>query len=319
MSDEGRKMSISSIKEIGKPKDDPTTRVDRFLRAWGAILPVDLDPAGIVWKLENVLDLQDESFKADVKIMAPEADETKINNLTMMLGCASVLNIIYRIVRHFYLLGKKTMNLYAVMQVQMVLPQLMQMAKAHVGALRAIKEGQPIGDGAGPLVAAKLMHGHEIKEIAKDVVMAKVPIEGRTAYVVKAEGPSANLGKPGDAVKRIIEENDGKITTIIAVDAGQRLEGEKIGEVADGVGFAIGPGGNVERFKVEETVLKHRIPMHSLIIREDIGESSNTMRKEIYEAADITVKRIKQLILERTNAGDSIIIAGIGNTIGIGQ
>jgi hypothetical protein len=43
------------------------------------------------------------------------------------------------------------------------------------------------------------------------------------------------------------------------------------------------------------------------------------MRKEIVDAMDGVIERIKRLILERTKNGDSVIIAGIGNTIGIGQ
>ena len=41
--------------------------------------------------------------------------------------------------------------------------------------------------------------------------MATVPFEGRTALVIKAEGPGGNVGKPGDAVEAVIEENEGKI------------------------------------------------------------------------------------------------------------
>ncbi|MDH5595852.1 MAG: DUF1512 domain-containing protein, partial [Candidatus Bathyarchaeota archaeon] len=151
-----------------------------------------------------------------------------------------------------------------------------------------------------------------------DVVMATVPLEGRTAYVLKAEGPGGNVGKPGDAMKHIIEENGGKIATIIAVDAAQKLEGEKPGEVAEGVGVAIG-GPGVEQYKVEETVLKYKIPVNAVIIKEDIGDAVSPMRKEIFDAVDVAIERIKRLILERTKKGDSLIIAGIGNTIGIGQ
>ena len=45
----------------------------------------------------------------------------------------------------------------------------------------------------------------------KTGVMATVPFEGRTAIVIKAEGPGGNVGKPGDAVEAVIEENEGKI------------------------------------------------------------------------------------------------------------
>ncbi|NIW12323.1 MAG: DUF1512 domain-containing protein, partial [Gammaproteobacteria bacterium] len=43
------------------------------------------------------------------------------------------------------------------------------------------------------------------------------------------------------------------------------------------------------------------------------------MRKEIIDAVDNAIQRIKRLILERSKEGDNVIIAGIGNTIGIGQ
>lgn len=317
MRDEGRKMAISTIKEIGKPKEDPTPRVDEFLE-YVAYPPESMDPSGIVWKLEHMLDVRETRFKDDVKLMAPEADETQINNLENTLAAAHDLNFIYKVIRHFYLLGKKTMSLYVIMQVQMVLPLIMQIAKAYMSALQAFTDGQPIGDGAGALVAAKLMHGHKKSRIAKDVVMSKVPLEGRTAYVLKAEGPGATVGKPGEAIRRIIEENDGKIASIIIIDAAQKLEGEKPGEIAEGVGVAIG-GPGVEKFKVDEALLKHKIPMNAIIIKESIGDAYAQMRKEIIDAADKAIERIKRLILERTKTGDSVIIAGVGNTIGIGQ
>ncbi len=235
-----------------------------------------------------------------------------------MLEAALALNIIYKIIRHYYILGKKTFSLYVIMQLQMVLPLIMREAEAYASALKAFKDGQPIGDGAGALVAAKLMRGHEKTQIAKDVVMVKVPIEGRTAYVLKAEGPGANVGKPGEAMKRIIEENDGKIALTIVVDAGLKLEGEKPGEVAEGIGVAIG-GPGVEKYKVEEVALKHKVPVNAIIIKEDIGDAVSPMRKEISDAIDDAIQRIKRLILERSKEGDNVVIAGIGNTIGIGQ
>jgi hypothetical protein len=162
------------------------------------------------------------------------------------------------------------------------------------------------------------MHGHETRKIAKDCVAATVPLEGRTAHIIKAEGPGANVGKPGDGVKTIVEENEGKIATIIMVDAALKLEGEDVGAVAEGVGAAIG-GPGVDQFKIEESILQHRIPINAVIIKEDIGDAVSPMRKEIFDAVDKAIERIKQLILEKTEEGDRLIIAGPGNTIGIGQ
>jgi len=315
--DEGRRIAIEAIKEVGKPQIDPTPRVDRFLEYF-TIYPQSLDPVGIVWKLEHILDVRDTRFKDEVKLLAPSADETQINNLENTLEAAMVLNYIYKVIRHYFLLGKKTLSLYIIMQIQMILPLVMREAEAYASALKAFAYGQPIGDGVGALVAAKLMHGYPVRKVPKDCVVATVPIEGRTAYVIKAEGPGGNVGKPGDAIKTIIEENEGKIANIIMIDAALKLEGEEVGEVADGVGAAIG-GPGVDQFKIEETILKYRIPINAVIIKEDIGDAVSPMRREIFEAADKAIERIKQLIVERTKEGDKVIICGVGNTIGIGQ
>ncbi len=136
--------------------------------------------------------------------------------------------------------------------------------------------------------------------------------------MLKATGPGGNVGKPGEAIKQIVNENKGKIVAAIVIDAAQKLEGEKPGEVAEGVGVAIG-GPGVEKYKVEESTLKYKIPVNAVIIKQDIGDAVSVMRKEIFEAADAAIERIKRLLLERTKKGDSVIIAGIGNTIGIGQ
>jgi hypothetical protein len=250
--------------------------------------------------------------------MAPASDETQVNNLENTLEAASALNFIYKVIRHFYLLGKKTLSLYVIMQIQMILPLVMREAEAYASALKAFAYGQPIGDGAGALVAGKLMHGHEIRKLEKDCVVATVPYEGRTAFVIKAEGPGGNVGKPGDAIKTIIEENEGKIATVIMIDAVLKLEGEALGEVAEGVGAAIG-GPGVDAYKIEEELLKYRLPINAVLIREDIGDTVSPLRKEVFDSADKVLERVKQVVLEKTKEGDKVIIAGIGNTIGIGQ
>jgi hypothetical protein len=315
--EEGRKIAVETIKEIGKPQADPAVRVDRFMEYF-TIGPQGLDPAGIVWKLEHILDVRDVRFKDEVKSMAPAADEIQTNNLENTLEAASALNFIYKVIRHYYLLGKKTLSLYIIMQIQMILPLVMREAEAYASALKAFAYGQPIGDGAGALVAAKLMHGYETRKVAKDCVAATVPFEGRTAFVIKAEGPGGNVGKPGDAIKAVIDENEGRIATVVMIDAALKLEGEELGEVAEGVGAAIG-GPGVDQFKIEESLVQYHIPINAVIIKEDIGDAVSPLRKEIFDSMDKVIERVKQVILERTKEGDKVIIAGIGNTIGIGQ
>lgn len=315
--EEGRKIAIETIKEIGKPQTDPSARVDRYLEYF-TISPQSMDPAGIVYKLDHILDVRDTRLKDEVKIMAPACDEVQINNLENTLEAAMALNFIYKVVRHFYIQGKKTLSLYIIMQLQMILPLVMKEAEAYASALKAFADGQPIGDGAGPLVAAKLMHGYETRKLPKDCVVASVPIEGRSTLIIKAEGPGGNVGKPGEAVQAVINENKGKISSVIMIDAGLKLEGETVGEVAEGIGAAIG-GPGVDQFKIEEAVVKYKIPLNAVIVKEDIGDAVSPMRKEIADSVDKVIERVKSVIVERTKEGDKIIIVGVGNTIGIGQ
>jgi hypothetical protein len=315
--EEGRKIAIETLKEIGKPQNDPTPRVDRYLEYF-TISPQSMDPAGIVYKLDHILDVRDTRLKDEVKLMAPASDEIQVNNLENTLEAAMALNYIFKVVRHFYIQGKKTLSLYVIMQLQMILPLVMKEAEAYASALKAFAYGQPIGDGAGPLVAAKLMHGYEIRKVPKDCVVATVPLEGRTALILKAEGPGGNVGKPGDAVQALIEENQGKISNVIMIDAGLKLEGESVGEVSEGIGAAIG-GPGVDQYKIEEALAKYQIPINAVIVKEDIGDAVSPMRKEISDSADKVIERVKNVVLERTKEGDKIIIVGVGNTIGIGQ
>ena len=317
MKNDAKLLSLKTLKEIGKSKEDPTPELNVMLEQF-LIPPEGMDPAGIVWKLDHLLDVREMKFKDDVKRIAPEADESQINNLENLIEASQALNTIYRIVQHYYLLGKRTSSFYIIFQIQMVLPLIMQEAEALVAAGRAFSQGQPIGDGAGALVAAKLMQGKEKRKVSKDVVVAETLIEGRRVISLKAEGPGGNVGKPGDAIRQIIEENGGKIAMVVMVDAALKLEGDKTGEISEGVGAAIG-GLGTERFKIEEEVVKHKTQVYAIIIKESIQEAIAPMKKEIFEGAELALARIRKLILDRTKEGETVIVAGIGNTVGIGQ
>lgn len=317
MRNEARRVAIKTIKGTGKPENEIDSKVDRILDYF-QISPVNLDPSGIVWKLEHLIDVRDNRWKEDVQMMAPAAEKAQVNNLENLLQVASGLNLLYRIVRHYYIFGKKMGSFYVIMQLQMILPLVMQEAEALTGALNAFAKGQPIGDGAGALVAAKLMHGKKKKIIAREVVSADFKLNGRRLLVLKAEGPGGNVGRPGDGIEKLMEDNRGKVSLIIMVDAALKLEGEKTGEVAEGIGAAIG-GIGVERYKIEEIALKYKVPLNAVIVRESVQEAIAPMKKEITEGVDAALKRVMQIIEERTTDGDTVIVAGIGNTIGIGQ
>ena len=149
-------------------------------------------------------------------------------------------------------------------------------------------------------------------------MVAEVPFEGRTLHIIKSEGAGSTVGKPGEAIRKVIEEKAGKVAMVIMIDAAGKLEGEKSGDTSEGTGAAIG-GIGIDQFTIEEISSKYKIPVHAVIIKESVRDAVAPMSKEISEGTEIAVAKVKRIIAEKSQEGDTIIIAGIGNTVGIGQ
>lgn len=310
-----KEITIKKINEVGKPTFDPTPLVDSFLDFF-VIEPVSLDPYGIVNKLRHLLYIRDQRVESFIKQVAPNISSSNISNIEGLLETTMGLSELYRIVRHYFLLGKKTKNMLFIMQLQMNLPIIMRYAEAYFNALDAFSNGKPIGDGVGALVASKLIYGNSTKIIADKTIFSEFKFNDRNIIVIKALGPGANIGKPDDAIERIINMKGGLISHIIMIDAALKLEGEKTGQIAEGVGAAIG-GTGVERFKIEEISTKYGIPLNALVIKMSLEEAITTMKKELIDAAESTVKKVLDIINTRVHEGETAIIIGVGNTMGI--
>ena len=183
--------------------------------------------------------------------------------------------------------------------------------------MSAFKESQPIGDAIGPMIVGKLMLEKEKHEIARDTIYAESNIENRKVYLITAKGPGGTVGQPGNALKNIINKGT-KPSMLIMIDAALRLEGEKTGEIAEGIGAAIG-GIGVDRFKIEEIATENNIPIYAIVIKQTLVEAISIMRKEIAETTEPVHNILNRLIRERTKEGNSVIIIGVGNTAGVGQ
>src|SRR2546425_6117286 len=101
-------------------------------------------------------------------------------------------------------------------------------------------------------------------------------MEDRRVIALKAEGPGGNVGKPGDAIKTIIEENIGKVSMVVMVDAAVKFEGENSGEVSEGIGAAIG-GIGTERYKNEKEATLHKIPGYAVILKERLHGANTSV------------------------------------------
>src|SRR6267143_1553852 len=217
----------------------------------------------------------------EVRKMAPGATDAEVNTLTNQMEISIGLDQMYRVVRHFYLLAKKQGGLMALAQLQMAMPSIMEEAEAYSSAIDAFAQGKPIGDGIGPMVASKMVEGLQAKEIEEDTLVFDTSLEGRNLLVVRAKGPGGSVGKPGLAVEKLIQENS-PVSLVITVDAALKFEGENSGEVVEGVGAAIA-----------------------------------SMTQQIKSTVDEAIQRVKNTIIARTKAGETVIVAGIGNTMGV--
>ncbi len=317
MKDKARKEAIEYLVNQGKAPNDPTQRVDQFLD-YVTIMPVDIDPQGLVGKIDHVVTTNNDRVRAEVSGLLNQANPVTVSVSENLLEVATSLNIIHKIVRHFYLLGKKTNSYFMAIQLQMLMPFIIQEADALTNAVDSFKMGQPVGDGIGPVIVSRYMVGKEKRAVAKDTVMAVSEYKGRKLYVLKADGPMAYVGQPGVAIKKIVEEMGIKPSAIIMIDAALKLEGEKTGEIAEGVGAAIG-GIGVEKFQIEDVATKNKVPLYAILVKQSILEAITVMRKEVAEASDKVVQVLQRLIEEKTKEGDDVLLAGIGNTLGVAQ
>jgi hypothetical protein len=309
-----RSQLLDLIQPNNPNRTDTAKRLDMLTETF-VIAPENLDPAGIVGKLQHVLDTYDDHLKQEVHRLAPVATEIEANNLTNLLEVSIGLDAMFRVVRHYYLQSKKKGGILALTQLQMSMPTIMEEAEAYNAAIGAFAKGKPVGDGIGPLVATRFAHGGKPKEVVKDTNVYESIFDGRRLSIVRAKGPGGNVGKPGLAVEKLIRER-ASIKVVVTVDAALKLEGELSGEIAEGVGAAIG-GPGVERYHIEEAAAKNQIPLYAVVVKMSSKEAISEMSTQIQAAAREADERARAAILGSTQPGDNVILAGIGNTIGI--
>ncbi len=301
----------------GKPPADLPKKMQKLID-YVTIMPERLDPAGIVPKMEQIVKKSDMRVRSEVQRLVGVDEPVRVSVAQNMIEIASVLTSIYKVVRHYYLTSRKTRSYFMLVQLQASLPQIMEIANALKETTSSLVSAQPIGDGLGALVASRFMVGVPKQPIGRDTVLSRREYKGRTLYVTKAEGPMGYVGEPDTAIRKVVEEMNVELSAIIMADATLKLEGEKTGELIEGMGAAIG-GLGTEKFGIEEVAVKHSIPIYAILVKESQVENMTVMTKEIAEASQAVVDAMNAVIEERTKEGDSVLFAGIGNTLGIGQ
>ena len=305
LNEKSRKKILSRIKG-GK---DEENKIKSFLDFY-LITPVSLDPFGIIKKLEHLINQEESKFKYFADKITKNLNEEEKWSFISALSAQMALHQISKLIKHYIQLIGKTKSYQLGLIIQMQLPLIEKYSKSLYKAVEAFIDNKPIGDSSGPLLAASMMKG-KVREI-DDVVFSVEKINRKKVIVVKAKGPGARIGKLGRAIEKLIKKF--KVEKIITVDAAVKLESERTGDIAEGIGVAIG-GIGVEKAIIEDIATKRNIALDSYVIKMSQEEALYPMKEEILESVFEVRKRIEENIKESKEK--TIMVVGVGNTSGI--
>ena len=306
---------IQYIKKNLTPKGDPVEKIDRFFDYF-TIMPVDIDPNGIVPKIHRLVRSREDTTRKQVKSLFTEIDAMEITKIQTLLEIVTTLQLFHKIVRHLFLTAKKQNNYPLILPLQMMLPFIMEQADALRDAIPVLKQGQPIGDGIGPLVVGEMMLDTKKQKAEFETVYGESEFKDRKLILLKAEGPYATVGRPGEATEFLVSKF--KPNIIIMIDAALKFEGEESGTIAQGFGAAIG-GIGTDRFKIEEIATKYDIPVFSIVVKQSVSDAITLMKKKIADQTDNIKNQVHEMITDNTSANQSVLVIGVGNTVGVSQ
>ena len=312
---DSRNELIDYVKQKLSPNGDPTQKLDRFFDYF-TIMPVDIDPNGIIPKIHHLVRSREDTTRKQVKSMFSEINTLEVTKVQNLLEIVTTLQLLHKVVRHLFLTAKKQNNYPLILPLQMMLPFIMEQAEALKDAIPAFKKGQPIGDGIGPLVVGGMMLDTKKQNAEFETVYSESEFDGRKLILLKAEGPYATVGRPGEATESIVEKL--KPDVIIMIDAALKLEGEDSGSIAQGFGAAIG-GIGIDRFKIEAIATKHDIPIFAIVVRQSVKEAITLMKKEISDQAENVKSQVYEMITDNSSPNQTVLVIGVGNTLGVAQ
>ena len=312
---DSRNELIDYVKQKLSPNGDPTQKLDRFFDYF-TIMPVDIDPNGIIPKIHHLVRSREDTTRKQVKSMFSEINTLEVTKVQNLLEIVTTLQLLHKVVRHLFLTAKKQNNYPLILPLQMLLPFIMEQAEALKDAIPAFKKGQPIGDGIGPLVVGEMMLDTKKQKAEFETVYSESEFDGRKLILLKAEGPYATVGRPGEATESLVEKL--KPDVIIMIDAALKLEGEDTGSVAQGFGAAIG-GIGIDRFKIEAIATKYDIPIFAIVVRQSVKDAITLMKKEISDQTENIKNQVYEMITGNSSPDQTVLVIGVGNTLGVAQ
>jgi hypothetical protein len=335
-----RNYGIRLIKKTIEPLR-PSTITDRDIDEFiGSILsffvvaPSELDHP-VFDRLHYIMARREKRYHQMVRYFLPNIDEPSVMRITSLIQATTELDHHFKNVKHNLIIGKKTKSYWYLLQTAADITKTMVDARAFRSALDSLIGSDPIGDSVGPMTIETF-----IKEAKKEkdeplntifdedsnFALTTVNYYERKCFCLRAIGPSSSIGQPGYAIEKLIEGKFGNLGTekyniIITIDSIRRLEGEKSGSVAIGLGAAIGGGANtqIDKFMIESIAIKQNpiIPIEAIVCRQSLEEAVLPMNYAIKSSVPKIIRFLKEIIRLLSKKGNNLIIIGIGNALGI--
>lgn len=311
---ESKSIMVELCNEKGNPPSDPLPAIQNYLEFF-VVPPVDIDPHGIVPKLQKILEMSEDRFRYMVSSIAPQADSEWQASIIMTLKSTMAINGVAKMVRHNLELARKTGNLQILLMLQMNLPLLLRVINAQLEGTKSFAVQKPIGDGLGPLLSGLLLKNCVESELEErdDMIIGYKEFKGRNIIITRAKGPGGRVGKLGKVITSLIRAND--IKRIITIDAALKMEGEKTGSVAEGIGVVIG-GPGVDKWTIEEEMIKQDLQVDAVIMKMSPEEAISPMNKKILNSCNKAFKVVCESIL-RSPKGSTTLVVGVGNSNGL--
>ena len=156
--DSTKKDFLNYVKNNLNSKSNPSKKLDSFFDYF-TIMPVDIDPNGIILKINHLVRSREDFIRLQITGMFSNLSSIELSKLQNLLEIVTTLQLFYKHTRHLYLTAKKQKNFPLILPLQMMIPFIMEEAVALKDAMPAIKSGQPIGDGIGPMIIGQMMLG----------------------------------------------------------------------------------------------------------------------------------------------------------------
>ena len=64
---------------------------------------------------------------------------------------------------------------------------------------------------------------------------------------------------------------------------------------------------------------KHDIPIFAIVVRQSVNDAITLMKKEISDQTENVRDQVYEMITDNSNPNQTVLVIGVGNTLGVAQ